>query len=225
MELGKQIAYYRKEKGLTQDGLAKQLNISNQAVSKWEANQSFPDVSLLPKLADIFEVSLDQLFGREWNGTEKGNTMGDLPWENDGELRAVVYIGTKLMENEQLTDKERQVCENVAFEFHGDALNISSAFGVCCGEVNGNIDAGGSVECNNVGGDVHAGDSVECNDVGGDVHAGDSVECNNVCGMVSAGDSVTCNNIGGMVSAGDWVSCNNVAGSVYAETVNLAEQS
>ena len=64
MHLGKQIAHYRKNKNITQETLAKLLGISNQAVSKCENEQSYPDIELLPKLADIFEITLDVLFER-----------------------------------------------------------------------------------------------------------------------------------------------------------------
>ena len=64
LTLGKQIAYYRKEWGLTQEVLANRLGVTNQAVSKWESGQSCPDVQLLPLLADVFRVSMDALFGR-----------------------------------------------------------------------------------------------------------------------------------------------------------------
>ena len=71
MELGKKIAYYRKNLNITQDALAKQLGISNQAVSKWETDQSCPEVELLPKLADIFGISLDELFERDWSAASR----------------------------------------------------------------------------------------------------------------------------------------------------------
>jgi tellurite methyltransferase len=51
--IGENIARYRKEKGLTQEEVAKQLNITCQAVSKWENGYSSPDVSLFPCLASI----------------------------------------------------------------------------------------------------------------------------------------------------------------------------
>ena len=63
--LGKRIMQLRKSKGLTQDQLAEQLGVTAQAVSKWENNQSCPDITLLPKLAEIFGVSTDALLGRE----------------------------------------------------------------------------------------------------------------------------------------------------------------
>lgn len=52
----------RKELGLTQDQLAQWMNVSPQAVSKWE-NSSYPDTELLPRLAKALNISLDALFG------------------------------------------------------------------------------------------------------------------------------------------------------------------
>lgn len=66
--MGKRIAAFRKRRGLTQDQLAEQLGISAQAVSKWETDLSCPDIGLLPQLAEILEVSLDDLFGVEKKG-------------------------------------------------------------------------------------------------------------------------------------------------------------
>ena len=61
MTLGKRIAALRKEKELKQDNLAEALGVSPQAVSKWENDQTCPDISLLPKLAELLEVSVDEL--------------------------------------------------------------------------------------------------------------------------------------------------------------------
>lgn len=63
--LGKRIAAGRKEKGLTQDQLAEKLGVTAQAVSKWENDQSCPDINILPKLAEIFGTSTDALLGME----------------------------------------------------------------------------------------------------------------------------------------------------------------
>lgn len=64
--LGKRIALYRKEKGLKQDDLAGMLDVSPQAVSKWENDLTCPDISLLPQLAKILGVTVDELLsGKE----------------------------------------------------------------------------------------------------------------------------------------------------------------
>ena len=61
MTIGKRIAALRREKNLNQDDLAQMLEVSPQAVSKWENDQTCPDISLLPKLAKILGVSVDEL--------------------------------------------------------------------------------------------------------------------------------------------------------------------
>ena len=63
--LGKRIVSHRKRIGLTQDALAEKLGVTAQAVSKWENDQSCPDITMLPKLADIFNCTTDKLLGRE----------------------------------------------------------------------------------------------------------------------------------------------------------------
>ena len=62
--LGKRIVENRKRLGLTQDALAEQLGVTAQAVSKWENDQSCPDITMLPKLAEIFGITTDELLGR-----------------------------------------------------------------------------------------------------------------------------------------------------------------
>ncbi len=63
--LGKRIAALRKERGLKQDDLARVLEVSPQAVSKWETDQTCPDISLLPELAKLLGVSVDVLLTGE----------------------------------------------------------------------------------------------------------------------------------------------------------------
>lgn len=55
----------RKDKGLTQDQLAKTLHVEQASVSKWENDITIPDVATLELLADFYEVSIDFLLGRE----------------------------------------------------------------------------------------------------------------------------------------------------------------
>ena len=62
-QLSRNISRYRKEKGWTQEMLAQRLGVSFQAVSKWENAQTLPDITLLPKLSQKLEVSIDKLLG------------------------------------------------------------------------------------------------------------------------------------------------------------------
>lgn len=65
--LGKRISARRKGLGLTQDALAERLGVTAQAVSKWENDQSCPDITMLPKLAEVFACTTDALLGIERN--------------------------------------------------------------------------------------------------------------------------------------------------------------
>lgn len=66
--LGKMIAKLRKKKMLTQNELAKMLNVTDKAVSKWESGMGFPEITQLPALSEIFGVSVDYML--------KGSTRG-----------------------------------------------------------------------------------------------------------------------------------------------------
>ena len=59
--LGMMISTLRKEKGMTQLELAEKMGVTDKAVSKWERDLTFPDINSIPKLAEIFEVSVDEL--------------------------------------------------------------------------------------------------------------------------------------------------------------------
>ena len=63
--VGRRISMLRKEKGITQEGLAEKLGVSPQAVSKWENDVSYPDIQLLPKLSEMFEVTVDDLLSNK----------------------------------------------------------------------------------------------------------------------------------------------------------------
>ena len=59
--LGMMIASLRKEKRMTQIELAEKMGVTDKAVSKWERDLACPDVSTLPKLAEVFDISVDEL--------------------------------------------------------------------------------------------------------------------------------------------------------------------
>ena len=59
--LGEMINSLRKEKNMTQNNLAEKMNVTDKAVSKWERNLSCPDVNSIPKLAEILDVSVEEL--------------------------------------------------------------------------------------------------------------------------------------------------------------------
>ncbi len=65
LPLGNNIKRLRLERQMKQHHLARHLHVSVQAISKWENGRTYPDVVLLPALADLFSVTLDELFGRD----------------------------------------------------------------------------------------------------------------------------------------------------------------
>lgn len=75
-QLAENLMYYRKKKGLSQEKIAEYLEISRQAVTKWEANTSKPNSDNLIKLAQLFGVDVDTLLGNK--GGEKSSTQGEV---------------------------------------------------------------------------------------------------------------------------------------------------
>lgn len=65
MELGMQIKQRRKELNLTQEELAKRINVSRSAVSNWEIGRNYPDIQLIIQLSDELDISLDKLLKGE----------------------------------------------------------------------------------------------------------------------------------------------------------------
>ena len=73
MKFNENLKYLRKEAKLTQEQLAEKLNVSRQAVTKWESGQSLPDIQNLKEMADMFGVTMDALVGDI--GTKKESVM------------------------------------------------------------------------------------------------------------------------------------------------------
>ena len=97
MELGYNVQLFRMEKHLSQEELAEKCNVSRQAVTKWEQEESTPTLEKLMLLADIFDVSLDELVGRVKNDASarfirlvKQMVVDDIPVDEDDEISAIV---------------------------------------------------------------------------------------------------------------------------------------
>ncbi len=108
MNLQKKIIELRKEKGYTQERLAEMLGVTTAAVSKWETGNSYPDITLLPQLAEIFDVSLDYLF--DYN-TISNKTISDVIAEanrlskdlnRDGSIALISKTLARYPNNDQL---------------------------------------------------------------------------------------------------------------------------
>jgi transcriptional regulator with XRE-family HTH domain len=87
-QIGKNIASYRKCAGLTQAGLAEKLNYSDKAISKWERGESIPDVITLAQLAELFEITVNELVA----------DPDVLPGDNPGNLeKAMTQVSEKAL--------------------------------------------------------------------------------------------------------------------------------
>lgn len=93
---GKHLKELREKKGISQECVATKLNLSRQAISRWENDRAFPDIDNLVALSEIYEVSLDELVGKVENIQikEKKVNIKDREknfYEND--IRAFIMIG------------------------------------------------------------------------------------------------------------------------------------
>ena len=217
MNLNERIYELRREREWTQEQLAQKLGVSYQAVSKWENAQACPDISLLPAIADLFEVSIDSLFGRE-----KQCVQADLPWEDDQAFHLAIYAGRRLV-SEQEIKKLAGKGEVCTVRYAGEARDVYCALGLTCeGDIRGDVQAGGGGTCEDVGGDVHGG-GVKCGDIGGNVEANGDVRCEgDIGGDVQAGGKIECGEVSGSVEAVGDVACGDVEGNVTSRSGNVS---
>ena len=71
LDLGQKIRELRRRDGRTQENLAEALGVTSQAVSRWEANGGYPDMEMIPSIANYFGISIDELFGYDNERSQK----------------------------------------------------------------------------------------------------------------------------------------------------------
>ena len=87
--MGSVIRRLRMERGWTQEALAERISVTSQAVSKWETEQSLPDISQVPLLARTFGVTTDELFGMDNTVPPLAlDGVGAYPWNPEKALAA-----------------------------------------------------------------------------------------------------------------------------------------
>lgn len=216
------ISFYRKRQGLTQEELAKKLGVTNQSVSKWESAQCCPDIGLLPMLADIFEISIDELFGRKSEKEIHYDLCSELPWNDDNTIRIFRTLGKKILES---TDENGII--NITFpkdcyKTDGRFFKVEVMGNLNCdASINGDVVCQGNIECNDINGDVKEcrGNISAAGDINGKVSCGNNVSCgDNISGNVSCGDNVACGkSIEGDVYCGGKVECREIKGNVECQ--------
>ncbi len=108
VKVGKKIAELRKNYNMTQFELADKLGISFQAVSNWERGNSMPDISKLPEIAELFQVSIDEILGKSnsfLNEVAKGEkvSLTNFP-ESDVKEAAILIKPQKIKEMIDISD-------------------------------------------------------------------------------------------------------------------------
>ena len=99
---GNMVAALRKEKGMTQLELAEKMGVTDKAVSKWERDLSFPDVSSIPKLAEILGVSVDELMqvkaeSKEGTSKKKVDEIIDLAFKGVALAMGIAVVVLSVM--------------------------------------------------------------------------------------------------------------------------------
>ncbi len=88
IQLADRIKEFRRRDGRTQEALANELGVTPQAVSRWEKGLCYPDMGMIPSLANVFGVSIDELFGYDNERSRKVDALTErirgMIWENNG---------------------------------------------------------------------------------------------------------------------------------------------
>ena len=139
--ISEKILGLRRERGITQDALAAALGVTYQAVSKWENALACPDVTMLPKIAEYFGISMAELFGEEKpcakaTDEPQASFEAESDWQDDNTLHAVLFRGRKMIKSKDFTEAERAAAEKVVLTYEGDVDNIISDIAV---DVKGNV--------------------------------------------------------------------------------------
>ena len=202
MNIGNNIKQLRQKKNLTQDQVAEKLGISYQAVSKWENNANTPDISLLPQIANLFDVSIDALF------SENITDYSDLNhyMKDDDVIRIVQMRGTKVLKVSSVFSPDEPPIE-IAFprncndrtqyfkvEVYGHVISDSS--------INGDVVCHQSIETGMINGDVRSEGNINVKEINAQ-----KIICNNItdcyqlqahtieCAGTVASANLTCNQI------------------------------
>ena len=165
MKLGSNIRTLRQRKGLTQEQVAAHLGVSYQAVSKWETGANTPDISLLPDLARLFDVTIDALFSLDALSVQTEL----LPQEDDDVIRIIQMRGKKVL---AVTPRATPDSPAIEIAFPRNCNERTQYFKV---EVYGHVMADGSIN-----GDVVCHQSIQCSQINGDVHADGDIRANEV---------------------------------------------
>lgn len=209
MKIGSNIKTLRQKSKITQEQLADILGVTYQAISKWETNTNTPDISLLPRIAAYFGVSIDALFSDNisdylvsWDYTDDNQYIKD-----DDVIRIVQMRGKQILKSNQVLPQDNPPIE---IAFPRDCNDRTQYFKV---EVFGNIFSDGSIN-----GDVVCHQSIQCGTINGDVRSKGDIKANEInsyadiiCNSITDSYKLQCKNI---ECSGDVNSANLTCGQI-----------
>lgn len=99
LSLGQKIRELRRRDGRTQETLAEALGVTSQAISRWEANGGYPDMEMIPVIANYFHISIDELFGYNSDREEK--------------IKSILDEADKILENQGVSYYQGSITEDV----------------------------------------------------------------------------------------------------------------
>lgn len=132
IKIAENLQMLRKEKGFTQEKLAEMFGVTNQSISKWELGLSCPDITMLPKIAEFFGVTIDELIGYK-PITSINNIYIELhsyltSIEDDGELMDAVYRICRLV-GSCTSKKESDTAQKLIEGKYGNNCAIMQTYG------------------------------------------------------------------------------------------------
>ena len=137
--LGRRIARLRLAKTATQERLAKELNVSPQAVSKWENDINYPDISLLPDLARFLGVSVDELL----SGASASAQETEAAQESAAEKSTAEVVSVAADEPAEIVEESAEQ-ENQGIATQSSGFSFGKLFGKSMVKVEKNDEADGS---------------------------------------------------------------------------------
>ena len=132
IKIAENLQMLRKEKSLTQEQLAEILGVTNQSISKWELGLSCPDITMLPKIAELYSITIDELIGYK-PITSINNIYVELysylkSIEDDGELMDAIYRICRLASS-CTSKKESDTAKKLIDGKYGNNCAIMQAYG------------------------------------------------------------------------------------------------
>ncbi len=159
----------------------KKVISNNKVISKNQKGCSAMSDVTVKKILDLYknstitEEEAELMLSSIYQSKEKAekpvdqNTEIDTPWEEDGKLRIVAFLGKRLLKKGDAGQYKFDV------KYEGEALAVDCQGSLTCGDVSGHVSAGGSIHCADIGGDASCWGSITCSEIGGSVSAGGSV--------------------------------------------------